>query len=402
MRKVVLLLSFICIFSGVFAMKRLSKKVASVPFEVVGTYIIVKVRVNQSAPLRFILDSGLSSTLITELSSEDSLTLNYTENTQLNGLGIGKKLNALTSTGNTLQIGKFNLLNQTIYVPKEDVFNLSKHTGSKINGILGSEFFQGHVVKIDYTNQRISFYQSKFFNAPEDYKPVNISLEGQKMFMSLPIVETDGTIREVKMLIDTGAELAAWFRAYGNLPVQIPDKRIRGYIGQGLNGEIKGYLGRMPEITFGDFALRNLVVSFPDSMSIMDAIPKSGREGTIGSQILSRFNYIVDVSASKIYIKPNYNFDKPGSYNIAGIELIQLDINFPIPEVLWIWENSPAQLAGIQIGDIILEINGQKCMDVNINTIKKIFETNTSRPLRLLLSREGKTYKTEIDMNSKI
>lgn len=409
MRKVSILLCFVCLYSVGFATNRHSK-IASVPFEVVGSYIVVKVKINHSSTLHFILDSGLSNTLITELTPEDNISLNYTEMTVLNGLGIGKRMNALTSTGNSFQIGKMTLFNQTVFVLEEDVFNLSKHTGAKINGILGSDFFQGHVVKINYDIKRITFYESSSFMVPENYTPVNISIEGHKMFTNLQITETDDTYRSVKMLVDTGAELTAWFRAYGKLPVQIPAKNIRGYIGQGLNGEVKGYFGRIPQINLGGFALNNPAVSFPDSLTITEAISESGREGiaesgregTIGSQILSRFNLIFDASKNKIYIKPNYNFKKPFSYNIAGIELIQEDPFLRLPEVLYVWENSPAEHAGVCNGDFILEVNGLKGLEVDINEIKRLFEVSSRKQLRLLLLRGEKTIKINVEMKSAI
>jgi len=377
-------------------------KISSLPFDMVGSYMVVDVRINNSPKLKLILDSGVSTTLITELNRDDSISLKYTEKTSIKGLGSGNNLLALTSMGNTLQAGKMNMVNQTIYVLEQDIFNLSKHTGTKINGILGSDFFEGHIVKIDYNNRRITFFRNDSFNVPLGYSTIPMIQESHKMFIQVPVTESNGTIRESKMLVDTGAELAGWFRSYGKKPIQIPARKIHGYIGQGLNGEIKGYFGRIPQINMGGFLLKNPVVSFPDSISITDAIFASDRDGTIGSQILSRFNLIFDQKNGLLYLKPNWKFKKVFSYNIAGIELILSDPVLVLPEVLHVWKDSPAEFAGVKAGDRIFEINGLSGFKSNIQEMKKTFEKESDRPLEMLLLRGEKTIKVNVEMKSRL
>ena len=375
-------------------------KIASVPFQVVGSYIVVQVSINGSTKLNLILDSGVSNTIITELSEEDSLTLNYTRKEELKGLGSGKSVVALTSTGNTLEAGKIRIKNQSVLALVEDIFNLSKHVGSKINGLLGSDFFEGHIVKIDYNSKRITFYKNENFVAPRKYVSTPIIKEGRKMYISIPVTSSDWKTKNALLLLDTGAELTAWFRSYGDNPIKIPAKRIRGYVGQGLNGEIEGYLGRIFQINVGGHELHNPVVSFPDSASITDAIVGTKREGTIGSQILSRFNMIFDQQNNKLYLKPNWKFKDPFSYNIAGIDLIQDYTSSILPEVIIVRKDSPADLAGVQVGDYIFQINEFSGFKTSINEMKKIFETSSKAPLRLILLRGDKTISLKIEMKS--
>jgi hypothetical protein len=328
--------------------------------------------------------------------------LNYSDSTILKGLGKGIQLTALTSAGNTMQIGKLNLDNQTIYVLAEDVFNLSKYTGTRINGLIGSDLFQDYVVEIDYDHQRILFHNPKTFVVPKGFESRYLTIEGQKMYIQIVIKEIDGTSREVKMLVDTGAELAAWFRGYGNTGIKAPEKKIRGLIGQGLNGEIAGYIGKIPEIKLGESTLKLPIVTFPDSASIADVVVESDRDGTIGSQILSRFNIIFDIQNNLFYFKPNSNFKKNFSYNIAGIELMQQNQYIRIPEVLYVWEKSPAETLNVQKGDVITEVNGRKSFEYSINELRKIFETPSRYPLKLLLLRGEESIYVKIEMKSAI
>ncbi len=380
-----LLLFFCCVLLQNCAVSKRIKPVATIPFEMVGTYAVITARINDSSPLNLILDSGVGNTIITELLPGDKITLNYSNVKELLGLGAGTHLEAYSSDYNTLRIAKLKLEPKSVLVLKEDIFNLSKHTGYKINGLIGVDFFHDYIVEINYTQKRVRFYEKNSFKEPKGYDKIPLTIEGKKMFIQLSVIESDSIKKDVNMLIDTGAELNAWFQTYKKESVTIPDVGIRATIGQGLNGEIIGKIGRLPQICFGKYCLQNPIVAFPDSASIADIVESSHRDGTVGSQLLSRFNCFIDYKQKQFYFKPNGYFDRSFSYNIAGIEVAQLIPFVPQTEVWKVWENSPAAKAGVKEGDQIVEVNGQKAFQYNINEIKKIFETPSKYALKLTL-----------------
>jgi len=398
--------AFIIVFFMIFLVNLSAtnkpKKIASIPFEIVGSYVIIKVRINDSSTLNLILDSGIRNTIITELMTGDKISLNYSDVRELMGLGGGEHLEAYASNSNTLRIGKLKLDYKTVYVLKNDVFNLSKHTGTKINGLIGVDLFQNYTVEIDYTHKRIRFYDPKTMSLPKGYGMLPINIEAQKMFVELSVIQSDSTRKQVRMLIDTGAELNAWFQTYTKESVELPAKWVQGTIGEGFNGIITGKYGHISQICFGEFCLKNPIVSFPDSAAIKEIISVSKRDGTIGSQLLSRFNLYIDYPQKKIYFKPNENFNNRYAYNVAGIEIIQISPNINLVEVLDVWANSPAAIAGVQKGDQIFEINGSIAFDMTMGEIRKLFETPSKRPLRMTLMRNNKQFMVVIDMKDKI
>ena len=401
MRKTFIVAFFILLLAGSTSTAK-PKRIESIPFEMVGSYVILKVKINDSSPLNLILDSGIRNTIITELMEGDKISLNYSDVKELMGLGGGNHLDAYASNANTLKTGKLKMDFKAVYVLKTDVFNLSKHTGTKINGLLGIDFFQDYAIEINYTQRRVKFYDSKTMTLPKGYGVLPIILEGQKMFVELTVVQSDNTRKQVKMLIDTGAELNAWFQTTTRESVRVPEKWIQGTIGEGFSGIITGKYGHIPQICFGEFCLKNPIVSFPDSTTINNIVNLSKRDGTIGSQLLSRFNLIIDYSQRLLYFKPNENFNKQYAYNVAGIEIIQITPFVTLSEVLDVWANSPADLAGVKRGDQILEVNGIKAFEMDIHEIRKVFETPSKRRLSLLLLRGDKQIKVEIDMKDMI
>lgn len=379
-----------------------NKLVASIPFEMVGSYIVVETRINQSSKLKMILDTGLRNTIVTELFPEDSLDLNYGELRDLQGLGTGKSLMAYESTGNTVQVGKVALMNRQVYAFKEDFFFLSQQTGTKINGLIGVDFFRDYVVEIDYSARRLRMFDPENFEEPKGYGVMPMTIQRQKMYIQLSVLETDSALQTIKMLIDTGAELTAWFETLTNKAVNIPEKSIRGRIGVGLNGEINGVFARVQQLCISNFCVKNPIVAFPDSASIEQIIRTTDRDETIGSQLLSRFNLIIDTNRRKFYFKPNSSFNKPFVYNIAGLEIAHSAGIIPQVEVLNVWKDSPAEKAGIRPGDIISEINYTKTLGLSISDVRRYFEIASKTPLKITCERNGSYKEVLLDMKAKI
>lgn len=374
--------------------------IATIPFEMVGSYIILKAKINQSAPLNLILDTGLRNCIITELPPNDSIQLNLGETRTLQGLGSGKNFYAYESSENNIKLGKLALKNRYIYVFKENVFNLSKQLGTNINGLIGMDLFRDHVVSIDYIFKKIRLYSPDNFMPAKGFGYMPMTIQRQKMYINLSVLETDSARQQIKMLIDTGAELTAWFETLTNKAVSIPEKSIRGRIGEGLSGEILGVYARVPQLCISDFCVKNPVVVFPDSLYI--AGTNSDRDGTIGGQLLSRFHLIIDTHTRRFYFKPNANFKKPFVYNIAGVEAALTDGMFVMPEVINVWNDSPAERAGLRQGDIISEINSLRTSEMTISEVRHYFERASNQPLKIKYERNGSYKIIEINMKPKI
>lgn len=379
------------------------KLMASVPFEMSGTYIVMTMKINNSTPLKMILDTGVRNTIITELLSTDEVTMQFTDTRNIQGLGSNQILDTYIAYNNMLSIGKLKLYNKTVHVLKEDVLNLSRQTGTKINGLIGADIFQDYTVQIDYSARRIRFYDAETFTPPDKYGYMPMTVERQKLYIYLTVLEKDTARRSIKMLMDTGAELSAWFQTLTNKAVSIPEKSIKGRIGQGLSGEVAGYFARVPQICIANFCVRNPIVAFPDSAAIAEIIKNSDRDGTIGSKLLSRFNLIIDVKNKKFYFKPNSTFNNNFTYNIAGIEVIQSMFLVPQFEIINVWKDSPAEKAGVRAGDVITEINGEKLFSYTVSEIKMFFETPSKRPLTIVVERnDSERHTFQLNMNARI
>jgi hypothetical protein len=368
-----------------------------------GSYILVKAGINESSELNFILDTGIRSTIITELQAGDSLSLVFNDERFVQGLGGNNPIYAFVSEKNTIHLGnKLAFENKTVALLQEDVLELSRQIGSPVNGLLGSDLFEDHIVQIDFTAQRLTFYERESFKLPGRYHSLPLIVEQQKLYVPLSVKDTENKEHQYKMLLDTGAGLFAWFRTMGSEVLPIPEKKIYGRIGEGISGEITGYLARIPAACMGDFCLKNPVVVFPDSACISDLVINTGRDGTIGNQLLSRFNLFIDIAGRQLHLRPNSYFNKKFSYNVAGLEVIQSIVGLPRYEVLDVWANSPAALAGVLPGDIIHEVDGHSAFTMSMSELRGYFEQSRKKNLRIILEREGNMLKLNLNLKAKI
>ena len=141
---------------------------------------------------------------------------------------------------------------------------------------------------------------------------------------------------------------------------------------------------------------------FPDSACISDLVIHTGRDSTVGNQLLSRFTLFIDVGGRQLHLHPNSHFKKKFSYNVAGLELIQSIRGLPRYEVAGVWPDSPAAQAGILPGDVIRQVEGDNAYAMSLSELRGYFEQSRKRTLRVVLERDGKLLTLNLDLKSKI
>src|SRR5690606_21201143 len=143
--------------------------------------------------LSFILDTGVKSTILFSLEAADSLQLRNTSPVQLQGLGPGGTVDALKSLNNTVKVGNAQDRDHALYIIFDSALNFSPRMGIPIHGILGNEFFQNFIVKINYSSQNITIYDPKSYALKPCRKCEDLPLNfvGSKPYISIEVVSED-------------------------------------------------------------------------------------------------------------------------------------------------------------------------------------------------------------------
>jgi len=134
-----------------------NRRIYRTPVILASHLVVVPVVINGSSPMNFILDSGVGSTLITEVSSAGVVSLNQARKVLLSGLGNEQSMEAYVSENNNLKIGGLEGDKQQVIVLLNDIINLSNRMGIPLNGFIGPSLFERFIVEINYTKQIVTF-----------------------------------------------------------------------------------------------------------------------------------------------------------------------------------------------------------------------------------------------------
>lgn len=413
----------------------------SIRFQLINNLVVIPLEIN-GHQLSFILDTGVSKTILFNLTSKDSIGLNNVKKVFIRGLGSGDPVEALFSRGNSFRIKNIASSNQGLYVILKDAFDISAKMGTTIHGIIGYDLLKDVIVKINYVNKQIDFYNPKTYNLNVCRRCESFPLQfyRNKPYIDVKVqVDTiEDTMLPVKLLIDTGGSDAVWLFEGTKEELKTPKKFFRDIIGEGFSGTIYGNRSRVPKISIGKFIIGEPTVSFLDSSSTFNARKFKERNGSIGGAILKRFKVWVDYPNKRIILKKNASLNKGFYYNMSGLHIvydgqelikekgttkftdsystnnqtpknniISLVSTFfyrfkPKYKIDRIVENSPAFEAGLLEGDLIKKINGMAAHEYHLNEIIDMFHTKPNKKIRMEVERNGVKLKFMFKLKQRI
>ena len=355
--------------------------------------IIIPLIINGQGPFNFVLDTGVGVLLITDPSLKDSLSLKSLRTITITGFGEGKDLDANITSPLAININSNISASIPAAILKVDVFGLSAYTGMPIHGLLGAEFFNSFIVKINYPLKTLRIYKPETLYIPKKGHAVDISIENGKPYVSAEIVADSGKVLKTKLIIDTGSGHPVWLESFDDKQIKVPAKSINSNLGIGLLGAIDGKLARISYLKLGKYKLKNVVAAFPD-FSDAGAKVSVKRDGNLGNALLKKFDVVFDYSRGKMYLKPNYGFKQPFEHDMSGMELAFLPPDFKRLYIARIDSGSAAEDCGLQVNDEILSINFKAVKDMDIDDIYSLFRSKEGAGILIQILAYG-TKRTE-------
>ncbi len=399
------------------------QKFQKIKFELINNLILVPLQVN-GVELTFVLDSGVSKPILFNLSDRDSVPINNVTEVTIRGLGDGEPMKALSSKGNKFTLGKAKNYNQDLYVVLDKGINFSTSLGIPVHGILGYDLFRDFIVEINYHGKNIKLHNPALYDSNPKAKSqtLRMSIEKRKAYVEGTVLMSDSDDVPVKLLVDTGSSDALWLFHEPEKGLDIPEKHYEDYLGRGLSGDIFGKRTKVNGIKIGDFELKDAKAAFPYRKSFGHIKNFGDRNGSVGGEILKRFNIIFDYSRNQLTLKKNGNFKAPFQYNLAGIELQHNGLRYIaesladsngivrnddasfgnvqillenktrlslVPEIIvsGIRAGSPAAEAGLLEGDVILAVNGKRVHQYKLQEVLKMLNDKEGKRIRVLIER---------------
>jgi predicted aspartyl protease len=353
-----------------------SRFLSQIPFTTFTGGVIVVKAVLDSYPdtLNFILDTGSGGI------SLDSTTC--------------LRLNIVPSPSDKLMIGiggirkvKF-VYNQKLYIGNMEVDSLDFHVsdygvlssvyGDRIDGIIGYSVFSKYIVKIDYDSSLVSIYTKgnmKYPNGGFFLKPA---------LVSLPVIDAhlrDEKESNCRFYFDIGAGLCLLLSSdfVSDSAIFNKNKKMLPTQAQGMGGKANMKITTVKEFKIGPYRFRNMPTHIFDDEYKITSYPYLA--GLIGNDVLRRFNIVLNYDKKIFYLSPNTHFRDPFDYSYTGLGLYWTDGEIRVGDVM---KDSPAELAGFKIDDVIISVNNN--MSQNLQVYKSMLE-NVGEKIKFLVSR---------------
>ena len=360
---------------------------ATIGVAVIQNTIVVPVSIDGHS-LSFVLDSG-GTTLLTAATAARL------------GLRSEGQFEASGMSGNTVSVGFVRarqLIIGSAVVLSDQLLHVlpmpgaSDVLGAPVDGILGAEVFRRLVLRIDYELEAITLLRQPAKPEPDWGERLPLTF-----LAHIPCVDgvLDGQAK--KFLLDTGNSGAVLLHAR-------PDAAPRDgasaatTIGWGVGGAIAGRLARGRCLKLGGVeieapALRMLE---DDNRSMLG----SGVAGNVGGAVLSRFLVTFDYAASAVWLAPNTRLGAPFHVDRSGVRIHANNDGF---EVVAVMAGSPADNAGLRVGDVLVTVDGVPARAIALHAQRRAWqETPVGTRVAVRVNRSGTLFDAEVVLRNLI
>jgi hypothetical protein len=380
------------------------KKKVQIPIEIYNNLIIVPVVLNGALPLKFIIDTGVRTAILTQKTFTDILNLSYSRKYTISGPGGEQIIDAYITNNVSLELPGVLGRGHALLVLGEDYLELRNYLGTDVHGILGYELFSRFIIQVDYEKKLLTLMLPRKFKKRRKYQSIPIKIEDTKPYITTSVVLANGTQLTAKLLVDSGASHGLMLEPTSDPRIIVPDSTVSSIIGRGLGGEITGKVGRIQSLKLGTYELKNVIANFPDPNSYFDSLKLGAteRNGAIGGEVLSRFTVIFNFPKEEMYLKKNASFKKKFHYNLSGLTVKAKGSRLNVFEITEVRKKSVADAAGVLAGDLIVNINGINTSGLDLNTINGFFNYRPGKKIHLTVSRKGELLKIDFALTDQI
>ena len=347
---------------------------AQVPAEFIGNLVFLPVRVNQTQPSLFVLDSSATASSI-DPGRASELGITPGQPAELDFTGVGVPLAMLPAMA-------------------KEAFGA--RVGRSYEGTLGGDFFRAFVVKLDYARQTLQLYD-----------PVSYQYSGQGKILPLTFAGGEPVI-QAKLNMAAGKHFEAEFAVNTALDASIvlseKYSESHGLFSSSLE-TIPGadplsdagkdaVLGRLKSFEMGPYVADSPIATF--SQGGMPAA-SSRIAGEIGGAMLRRFTVIFDYAHERLILEPNVHIQEEDEEDKSGLTIVAKGPGLKTFVVTEVEPATPAAEAGIQKGDIIAGIDDEAAADLTLWDVRNLFQ-QIGHKYTLLLERNGQTLTVAIQM----
>ncbi len=158
-------------------------------------------------------------------------------------------------------------------------------------------------------------------------------------------------------------------------------------------GKVSAFVSRIERVSVGLNNFHNVVANVTPTSE--DAGIGGKTVGLVGGEVLRRFKVTVDYASSQVTLEPNQSFGEPFEFDMSGMSLAAQGDDLREYRVRSVIRGTPAALAGIAPGDIVLAIDDRPARDMTLTEVRRLFK-QPDRDVVLDLKRLGRSVRARL------
>jgi hypothetical protein len=273
------------------------------------------------------------------------------------------------------------------------ISQLGQMIGQPIHGILGMEFMKKYIIELNYEENTIAFQSDLELEELNEVEKIELQVENNQPFIFFMVKNAEDSLVEAKFKIDTGSLSAIGFNKNFLLENTIinDNTTVVSQSGLGIGGETDNIIFRLGSLNLGDHHFSKLPAG-----ATMDSGGFENREdaGTIGGELIHRFNWIFDFKNSLAFIASNKYIDDTFIEDQSGIWVIETETKDKM--IYKIVKNSPGDQAGLKEGQWIESINGTNANDISLYELTEILKQEDGTNVNIKIKDSSSSVSIEL------
>ena len=342
--------------------------VAEMPFELIYGHIIIPVRVNDSEPKDFVVDTGSSTPIVNEGLAE------------LLKMDISSDTDRARCWNGWVDIrGVFDATFDVAGLKHSPWLVAAAPLGT-LDGILGHDMFKRYVIEINFETQRLRLFNPKHYPYSGNGKILPLKLHHWVPYTYATLFSTNNVPVRAKFLVDTGdPSVLSMEESYATKHhLTSPTNRVYRSAKSDLVGQFNVKYDHISKFQLGPYIFKN-----PSCTLLNHPMVSDNDSGVIGLGALERFKVIFDYPRHRMILEPNTSFHKPFDVKwqgellqtshegfrlwMSGAQLVSTPPLFKEFRVNKIKSNSPADLAGLHLDDVIVSLDGRPLSEYSLD-----------------------------------
>ena len=354
------------------------KPVAIIPFEFRNDKIIVNLKINDSdRVLKMLFDTGADGVGIKK---EVADAIGLKETRRQKAQVVGGSTEIVISAGNTLHFDTLQIKNQNI-----GIFPAYQ---DDLDGLFGANLLRNFITFIDFDHSVINLYPFGPITYPQGGSKIPLDYSAGIPGIKAKVKLNSGKEIMANFHFDTGASYPLIFFGPSVRRNEL-DKDFKIQIKSStfsLGHETPTVSGIIDSLKLGNYQVAHFTGTLQGYNDGMADIGKDN-DGSLGINIISKFNCYINVPAKEFYLIPNKTYNNPFDFWINKVQFGFVDDQLTIKHAMGA---SPYDQSSPRLNDAVIsidEISGDDFKDMNV--IKKFELLSGSKSMQLEVGRNG-------------